>query len=162
MQIVRLVPWDLVRAIAILVASAALQGCGWERTMRFQSPSGMSAIEIWQTRFVNTLKARVELVTKQKRIVLYTQQREAWIEFVHVYWSPDEATVGVFAANGELAADVKTGRPIPFERIRKEFAQSIRDTYHLPPGEDPIDWAHLYDSQFAFLRLHPEIHLTYH
>ena len=131
--------------------------------MLFPSPSRAAAIEIWQTRWDNSWRARVELVTEQRRKVLYPELREAFIHFVHIYWSPDETKVGVFVSNGAEAFNVKTGEQLPFDQIRKEFAQSIRDTYHLPPQEhDPIGWASMSEAQFAFSKLHPEIRLTYH
>ena len=153
--------FNLTRLAGVVLVLFLVQSCGMQRTMTFPSPSRKAAIEIWQTRWVNSWRARVELVTENRRTVLYTQRHEAFIHFVHVYWSPDETKVGVFVAYGILAANVKTGATIPFDEIRKEFAQSIRDTYRLPPQEDPISWAGLADAQFAFARLHPEIRQTY-
>ena len=142
-----------------LVLGALMQGCGWERTMIFPSPSRSAAIEIWQAPRVIGGKARVELVTAKRRTVLYTQPREAFVRFVHVYWSRDEGIVGIFVLNGTLAADVRTGELRSFELIRNDFAKSLRDTYNVPPQEDPIMWAARSDAQFAFSKLHPEIRL---
>ena len=127
--------------------------------MIFPSPSRSAAIEIWQAPRIVAGKARVELVTAKRRTVLYTQPREASVRFVHVYWSHDEDIVGVFVLNGTLAADVRTGELKSFEVVRKDFAKSLRDTYELPPQEDPIMCAARSDAQFAFSKLHPEIRL---
>src|ERR1043166_7265952 len=136
MQALRQGRLTLLAASAVTVVCFFTQGCGWERTMAFPSPSRAAAVEIWQTRFDNSWKARVELVTARARTVLYTQQREALIYFVHVYWLRGETVVGVFAAGGPMAADVRTGESVPFERIRNEFVRSLRETYRIAPGED--------------------------
>ena len=132
----------------------------------FPSPSGKAAIEIWQTRFDNFWKAQVELVTDHRRTVLYRQPRDAGIYFVHVYWTSDETEVGVVATGAavfSVAADVRTGAARPFGEIRTAVAQSIRDTYRVPPDEkDPIAWAGLADAQAQFFMRHPEVRLTYH
>ena len=165
MQALKTLWLKLASIAAVVIPCLLTQGCGWERTMTFPAPSRASFIEIWQPRFNNSLQARVELVTANGRTVLYTQQREAIIYLVHVYWSPDETKVGVLGtgfAIFSVAANVKTGSEVPFDQIRKEFAQSIRETYHLPAGGlDPFDWAATDSAQMQFSRLHPEIRLTY-
>ena len=83
----------------------------------------------------------------------------------HVYWSPDEAKVGVLGtglAIFSVACNTATGTPIPFEKIREDFGKSIRATYYVPPKEDPIQWAAMVDAQVEFFKLHPEIRLSYH
>ena len=149
---------------AVPLLSLFLQGCGWERTMVFLSPSKRAAVEIWQTRVDNSWGTRAELVTIRGRSVLHENRVEAVVHFVHVYWSPDEAKVGVLVTGMNIwsvAADVDTGKHISFGSIRDDFAQSIRETYRVPLGKDPIRWAALVDGQDAFFKLHPEIRLTY-
>ena len=130
--------------------------------MRFPSPSGRAAVEIWQERFDNSMGSSVELVIPEKRVVLDSLDRETAFYFVHVYWSPDEMKVGILAtgSNGvRVAANVKTGKPLAFGEIQKEFDQSLRKTYHVPEWEDdPVTWA---NNSHMFFRLHPEIKLTY-
>ncbi len=87
--------------------------------------------------------------------------REAHVSFVHVYWAPDESLVGVLVTGGNiwtLAWDVNTGRGVPFDLIRKEFSESLRQAYAIPANvPDPIGWATLGEAQTTFLRLHPEM-----
>lgn len=125
--------------------------------MIFPSPSRSAAIEIWRAPRISSWKARLELVTERRRTVLYAQPREALVRFAHVYWSQNEATVGIFALIGTLAADVKTGKVIPFAQIQNEFAKSLRETYNIPATEDPIAWAARSPAEDAFAKLHPEI-----
>jgi hypothetical protein len=139
-------------------------GCGWQHTMTFPSPSRKAAIEIWQKGIDNSWGARVELVTAKSRTVLYRAPRESYIYFVHVYWSSDESKVGVLATGltiFRVACDTGTGASIPFEDIRQDVGKSIRATYHVPVGEDPIQWAAMADAQVEFSKAHPEIKLTY-
>jgi hypothetical protein len=139
-------------------------GCGWQHTMTFRSPSRKAAIEIWQKGIDNSWGARVELVTTKGRTVLYRIPSESYIYFVHVYWSPDEAKVGVLGTGHTIfsvACNTATGALIPFEKIREDFGKSIRATYHVPPQEDPIQWAAMADAQVEFSKLHPEIRLSY-
>lgn len=155
-------PWlNVCKLFGVVTLCLFTHACGWERTMAFPSPSRTSFIEIWQRESGIHPHARVELVTGNRRTVLYTQPTEAFIYFVHVYWSKDETRVGVLATgmvNIDVAANARTGSSIPFDQIRTEFAQSLRDTYNIPSGElDPIAWAAMSEAQHAFSRLHPEI-----
>ena len=158
--------WRLLfKAHLVLLWSVLIQGCGFEKTMTFPSPSRKAAIEIWQYRFENFWGARVELVNARGRTVLDKRDRETGLYFVHVYWSPDETKVGVLATGFNffhVAFDISAGKSIPFEDIRKDLGRSIQETYHVPHGEDPIGWAALSEAQGEFFKLHPEIRLTYH
>jgi hypothetical protein len=154
----------LVAPIVLLFLLAML-GCGWRRTMQFPSPSGTRTVEVLQTRLDNSWGARVELVTPTERFTLYRLHKEAFVSFVHVYWSPGEAKVAVLAtgfAMFNLAVDTRTGEPAAFDDLRQGLAQSIKQAYAVPPGEDPISWAASSQAQLAFRRLHPEIKLSYH
>jgi hypothetical protein len=147
------------------------QGCTLlplERTMVFRSPSGRAAIEVWQRLVDNSCGTQFRLVTVDRTTVLSSDPGpEVWVYFVHVYWSPDETKVGVTAAgllrrlSRELACEVRTGKSIPFAVIHDDLAESIRRTYHVPPGEDPIDWTNDGHAWVAFSKLHPEIIPTY-
>ena len=149
-----------------LFAAVFMTGCGWQHTMTFRSPSGKRAIEIWQRGIDNSWGARVELVTPARTAVLDQLDRDTYIYFVHVYWSPDESRIGVVGtgfAIFHLACDTTTGREVPFEEVRKQVAESIRTTYHLSPDvEDPIQWAAMSGAGFEFFKRHPEIKVTYH
>jgi hypothetical protein len=152
------------QAILLLLALVS-QGCGWRKTMSFPSKSGQNAVEISQTRLDNSWGFRVELVRSNRRLVLFESHREAIIYFVHAYWSNDGTKLGVVATGANiwhLAWDIKSAKPIPFEEIRPEVAQSISQAYRVPPGEDPIQWAAMSDAQGEFFRRHPEIHLSHH
>lgn len=152
----RSLPWLIL--LALLSA-----GCGWQHTMTFRSPSRRSAIEIWQKGIDNSFGARVELVSARGRTLLYQVGGDSFIDFFHVYWSPDETKAGLLATGTKifsLACDTRTGSEIPFEEIREDFRKSIRETYHVPPGEDPIEWAPMLGAEF--FKLHPEIRLSYH
>jgi hypothetical protein len=142
------------------------QGCAYQRTMRFASPSGKYGVEVWQTRLDNSWGAKLVLTGPGRNLVIAESSREANINFVHVYWSPDERLVGVVVTGliiWHVAADTTTGRPTPFETMRDEVARSIRATYHVPAAEtDPIGWAALNEAQVAFFKLHPKVRLTYH
>lgn len=152
-------------SLGVLVAVALIgQGCGWKRTMRFPSPSGRSAIEVWQTQFANELGTRIRLVTPDRSVFVFENRREAHVYFVHVYWSEDETRAGVIATGAniwQVALDAVTGKQIPFGQIRESFAASLRKTYEVPTGEDPIEWAASADAQNQFFRRHSDIKLSY-
>ena len=152
------------RSLLLLILLAVLfPGCGWQRTMTFRSPSHRTAIEVWQKGIDNSWGARVELVSARGRTVLYQVGADSFIYFFHVYWSPDETKAGILATGTKifsLACNTKTGSSIPFDEIREDFRKSIRETYRVPKGEDPIQWAAM-DGQAEFFKLHPEIRLSY-
>jgi hypothetical protein len=132
--------------------------------MSFPSPSRNAAIEIWQTRIANERGFQVEFVSDRQKVVLDKITREAIIYLVHVYWSPDEARVGVFASGAnfcKVAYDIRARKVIPFAEVQDDMAKSISETYHVPKDEDPIGWASGAMAQSEFFRLHPEIRLTY-
>jgi hypothetical protein len=86
------------------------------------------------------------------------------VRFVHVYWSPDEARVGILASGlgiWELAFDTKTGKVIPFDQVQNGLVSSIRQSYQLPPNEDPLRWSVLPEAGTAFFKRHPEVHVDY-
>lgn len=146
-----------------LAIALTTQGCGYVRTMVFPSPSKRSALEIWQTRIDNSWHMRVERSTNQRRFRVYESPNEAFVYFVHVCWSPDEAKVGVIATGTglwEMAFDPRTGKPVSFNEIEGEMSRSIAEAYHLH-GRDPIAWASSTEAHAEFFKLHPEIHLTY-
>jgi hypothetical protein len=151
--------------LGIVLSSSIIQSCGWKQTMAFPSPSRKVAIEVWQTRFANERGTKIVLAAGQQRTVLDRIDREAIIYFVHVYWSPDEKTVGVLATElnySRAAYDIDKGKPIPFDDIREGLGHSIGQAYHVPWGENPVEWAATADAQTAFFKLHPEIQLSYH
>lgn len=140
------------------------QGCGYRQTMTFRSPSGQKSVEIWQTAFENGWHGRVELATTQRRTIIYRIPNEALIYFVHIYWSPNEEYVGAIArglSGFTFACDTTTGAMVPFDVVREGLARSIAQTYRVPRGEDPIEWAMTLDARDQFFKLHPEIQLTY-
>jgi hypothetical protein len=109
--------------------------------MAFPSPSRKASVEVWQTRFANEYGTRIQLVAGRRRIELDRIDQEAIIYFVHVYWSPDEKQVGVLATGfnfSRVAYDLASGKPIPFEQIKRELGASIASTYPIPAGEDAI------------------------
>jgi hypothetical protein len=134
--------------------------------MRFSSPSGNSAIEIWQRTPDNSWGARLVLASQGRDRVVSEQRRESIISFAHVYWSPNETQVCVVATGliiWRLAFDVRTGEAIPFEPFRGDVAQSVRESYGLPSTiEDPIRWAATAEAQAAFFKRHREFRVTYH
>jgi hypothetical protein len=149
----------------IFLMGCFTQGCGWQKTMTFRSPSRKAVVEVWQTRFANEWGTKVEFVTSDRKSVLLENRKEAIVYFVHVYWSRDENTVGVIVTGGNnwsIAYDVKLNRTIPFESIREEVGESIRNLYQVPIGEDPVRWAATSDAQSAFFALHPGVRLSYH
>jgi hypothetical protein len=157
--------WGIcVRLAVAWLALVFATGCGWEKTMAFPSPSRKSTIEVLQTRFANEWGIRVEIVAGKRRTKLYERRGETIIYFVHVYWSPDESTVALLATGSPIfgvAFDENRGKQIPFGQIRNEIGESIRETYHVPAGNDPVAWAALSEAQHAFARRHPEIRLSY-
>lgn len=76
-------------ATPLLVVALLSSACGWKRTMLFQSPSNLASIEILQTRLDNSWGVRLELVASGRRTVLLEKRREAFVNFVHVYWSQE-------------------------------------------------------------------------
>ncbi len=152
----------------MLVGASILltEGCGMRNTMTFHSPSRKARVEVWQTQFDNFLQARVDLVNGTRRTVLYTQPSDAGIYFFHVYWSPHETKVGIFASGAgffEAAARVDSGEQIPFAEIRQELELSIRETYHVREDEvkDVLGWAKTGNLVDQFFARHPEIRVTY-
>ena len=80
------------------------------------------------------------MATQHRSITVFENHKEAIVYFVHVYWSPDETEFGVVSTGLNIwyfGCDARTGREIPFERIRNGLAQSIRASYQVPDGEDP-------------------------
>jgi hypothetical protein len=153
-----------VGTIIVLALALLGQGCA-KRTMSFPSPSHRAAVEIWQNSFDNSWGARAELITPRGRTTLIQSGRDTFLYFVHVYWSADETKVGVLARGGvrwEIGFDARINQPIPFEKIRSDFAGSMATLYNLAQGTDPIDWADSSEASQAFFKLHPEIHVTYH
>ena len=164
MQALTAASGNLVLTALVLALSVLGQGCAWKRALRFESPSHDAAIEIWQTRGDPTWGTRVELVSGRKSTIkrtrIFENRREAIVQFVHVYWSPDETTVGVMASGANVwyvAFDLPAGVEIPFAQIRDDFAESIRKAYDVPKAEDPIDWAARADAAVAFGTVHPEM-----
>ena len=159
----------MTRGQALLLAAVTMgllaQGCGYRKTMEFRSPSGQKSIEIWQTSVDNSWHGRVALVVGQRSMVIYRLPSEAFIHFVHVYWSPNEEYVGAIArgmSGFTFACETKTGAMVPFDLVREGLARSIVQTYRVPRGEkDPIGWAGTNDAVSQFFQLHPEIRLTY-
>ena len=132
--------------------------------MAFRSPSGTSAVEIWQTKLDNSLHMRVELVKGTQRRQLYQSPNDAYVRFVHVYWSPDEAKVGILASGlgvWPIAFNINTGSVIPFSEVQDELVKSVRQTYRLPPDEDPLKWSVSPEAGIAFFQRHPEVHVDY-
>jgi hypothetical protein len=153
-----------VSLIVVLALAVLGQSCGWQKTMRFPSPSGKAAIEIWQTRIDNSWGFRAELISPRGRTALFDRRRDTFVYFVHVYWSSDETKVGIVTrgfCRYEGAFDAVTNQQITFEQIRKDLTESIRTTYEVPQGVDPVNWADTSEAHTAFFRLHPEIQLTY-
>jgi len=155
----------LAKLPCVLLFAVLAVGCAWQKTMAFPSPSRKASVEIWQTRFANEWGTRVLLVTSQGRKTVFQNRREAIVYFVQVYWSPDETEFGILSTGMNIwffGCDARTGKEIPFDRVRQGLAQAISETYHVPHGEDPIGWAATSNAHVAFFRLHPEVRLTYH
>jgi len=154
-----------VKAVLLVLALAPLfQGCGWQRTMTFPSPSRKEAIEVWQKGIANEYGIRVEFVGGQGRTVLHEKRGEAIIYFVHVAWSQDETRVGILGTGSHIFGvgfDARNRMEIPFETVRADLAQSIAETYNVPMGSDPIEWATSSEAGIAFWKAHPEIRLSY-
>ncbi len=132
--------------------------------MDFPSPSGKSAVEMWQTRIDNSFHMRADLVSGARRVALYTSPNDAVVTFVHVYWSPDEAKVGILASGvgiWDLAFDTRTGAAVPFDQIRDSLFNSIRQTYRLSKDEELLRWSSSREGAVACFRRHPEIHVDY-
>jgi hypothetical protein len=157
-------PSSSITVLVAVLLSTFTSGCGWRRTMIFPSPSKKAAIEVWQRPIANEWGAQVELVTARRRSVLDKITREAFIYFVHVYWSADETKVGVLATGFNfcrVAYDIRNDKLLPFDQIRAELGRSISRMYRVPSGEDPVEWAATADAQAEFFKLHPEIRLSY-
>ncbi len=73
--------------------------------MTFRSPSRRAAIDIWQPRRHNGRALQIHLVTPGSDLMLQEFPQEGLLTFVHVYWSPDEATVGL-TATGTIGFDL--------------------------------------------------------
>ncbi len=150
--------------VALLLVMLALSGCGWKKTMAFQSPSGGARVEIWQPRIDNSMGLRFELISNGQRKLLYHSPNDAIVYFVHVTWSNNENAVGILATgtgNWQLAFETDTGKPIPFQEIQDAIRQSIAATYSISHSLDPIRWATSTDAHDAFFKLHPEFRVSY-
>jgi hypothetical protein len=154
MQVNRLVPRYLFVSLFLITVS----GCGWRKTMTFPSPSHKAAIEVLQRPLANELGILVQFVSSERKITLYERRREAFVNFVHVYWSQDQTTVGVFAAGSlsfGVALDTRSGKEVAFQQVEPDIRQSIRNTYHLADADDPLQWAWSSAGATAFAKLHP-------
>jgi len=133
--------------------------------MTFPSPSGKAVVEIFQPPIENSWGVQVDLVRSGGRTRLFEGHRDEFLYFVHVYWSPDETTVGVLArgfTRFEIAYDSSASKQIPFSEIRNDLADSIKRFYGLPQALDPFDWVETTEGQCAFFARHPEFKVTYH
>lgn len=151
--------------LVLLALALIAQGCGWDRTMTFPSPSGKAVVEIWQPPIENSWGVRVDLVRSGGRTLLFEGHRDEFLYFVHVYWSPDETTVGVLVrglARLDIAYDSVALKQIPFAEIRNDLGDSIKRSYSLPQALDPFDWADTTEGQCAFFARHPEFKVTYY
>jgi hypothetical protein len=150
-------------AAAALFLTLLMAGCGYDRTMRFPSPSGQSEFEVWQRSIANEFGARFAVVTRGSRTFVGNESEgDNIIYFVHVYWTPDESKVGVFGAGAQRwnrAFEVQSGKEIPFDEIRQGMANSIRTEYLVPKDADPFGWAQAHPHEF--LRHHKDVDLTY-
>jgi hypothetical protein len=165
MREVKLDFWRRVGMTTAVAAAILLSGCAYKRTMRFPSPSGRAAVEIWQTALDRTFATQIRFVRPDNNVSLLLDRRaENDLQFVQVYWSSDETKAGIATAGlnmyATLAVDVANGSVIPFDAVKAPLADLIAKTYGSPPnGEDPLRWVATYDAATAFKRLHPEIDL---
>jgi hypothetical protein len=142
--------WPCVFVVALLLFA---QGCGYERSAVFASPSGLAVIEVLKPRRPNSRLAIV-LATKSSKREIYRTSGETFFSFADVYWSPDEAVVGVVITGTNLftlAFDVHSGKIIPFDSVRPQIAAAIRKHYKLPPDIDPIRWTWSGEAQNQFI-----------
>ena len=150
-------------AIATLLLVLLMAGCGYDRTMRFPSPSGRAEVEIWQRSIANEFGARFAVVTRGVRTFVGDESEgDNIIYFVHVYWTPDESKVGIYGAGFQRwnrAFEVKSGKEIQFEEIKQGMADSIRAEYSVPKDVDPFYWAQTHPHEF--FRHHKDVDLTY-
>ena len=151
--------------LVFLALALIAQSCGWDKTMTFPSPSGRAAVEILQPRIENSWGVQIDLVKSGGRIRLFEGHHDEILYFVHVYWSPDETTVGALArgfTRVDIAYDSVALKEIPFAEIRNDLGDSIKRSYNLPQALDPFDWAETTEGQCAFFARHPEFKVTYH
>ena len=130
--------------IALGFLMILLQGCGWQSSVSFSSPSKQQRVSIgrgysWMARI------EIELDANNQSRIVYRTPGEAFYNFVQVCWSPDEKVVGVIV-NGTgqwlMAFSTGDGRELPFDSIRAQMEQAIRTHYRVPVGTtDAIEWS---------------------
>ena len=122
-----------------------LLGCGSEDRVVFRSPSGRNRIEISRGGGFSS-RIQVDLVSQNSRYQVFRSPNEAAWTFADVYWSADESLAGV-VINGSvlfpLAFDVRKGRQIAFDTVRRAVEDNIRKDYRVPDGEqDVLRWTY--------------------
>src|SRR5437588_6305286 len=142
MQTLTLARSRLVGTLILLPLVLLCEGC-MKKTTVFSSPSHRATVEIWHSSFDNSWRATADLLTGNGRTTIIESHRDAFLYFVHVYWSTDETKIGIIGrgfARWDVASDATTGKAVPFEAIRGELVHSIAMSYNLPPDVDPMQW----------------------
>jgi hypothetical protein len=148
-----------LKLASIFVAAAFSCSCGWEKKLEFDQKNGHSRIEVHQPFPINEAGVRVLLVENGQTTNLFERRADTFLEFVDVYWAPDQSSVAVYACGSvELAYDLKAHKPLPFSAMRPGIAQHIRVEYQVPKsiaGPDAVlSWA-CFDGRDEFLKRYP-------
>jgi hypothetical protein len=101
-----------VGILMLLFSSCSL---AWRNVVSFSSPSEKYKVEVQQPEHWREIGARVVLKSAQSSKVVSEFRGDAYITFVHCWWSPDESTFTVFIAGTVrmiAAYDVVNGRTL--------------------------------------------------
>lgn len=141
----------------MLLVALSLVNCGWQSSVSFRSPSGKAAISVGRG---YGIMARLEVdlsdSTGSRRV--YRSPGEAFVNFVDVYWSPDEQIAGLVitgTAQWTLAFSTIDGKEIRFDPIRPQMEATLRKHYQIPDDVSPIQWTYTDDAQQQYRTLHP-------
>ncbi len=100
----------------------------------------------------------IQLHTSAQNHRLYKSPGETYVYFAQAAWSQDESKVSILVTGMvtlSLAFDVRTGKEVSFDILRKEIASAISKTYGIPLNQDPVKWAATADGWSAFAKKFP-------
>ena len=137
----------------ILAGALLITGCGWHRSLRFDSPGKTESIEVFQPRADPMLGLRVDFIKNDHRSTVL-KAGETYIGFAHVYWSEPQSAFALLICGTRavrMAYDRGSGKTISFDSFKRALDEDIKKTYGMDPaGFQPSQCVgSYYQDQFA-------------